>query len=454
MMFSCLRLMCNPRFIAWPWPLAWRTCSFYPLLLVIPFVDIDGEGMASPHLLTLPMGWSWAVLFCQSVVRNTFRRSLDERVQRISDRGVNVHVSKGHDAEATYVDNFCLLSCDKSLVEDCASEAVAAMDAIGLGCHVASSASECAEFTGLLFDGIEGCVRVSHKRVWRLHLCFLGHYTCCALLRREALAVPSSMYAFASKGFSSPVKLWESVLREARWMDALSPVLCHDMRSDWHAQVHCSDASDTGYGVCAAWSDPGSLACIGRLDERWRFRTEEAVQARGLIPVDLLFLRACRMLLPRNLSRRCFGRRWPTALQSKDICRLEGKALVMSVKHALRRPDCFRKHVVCLVDNMSLCLALNKGRACSMDLLSTCREVCCLSPFALIRVHVRWIPSELNPSDNPSRRLGRPKVGRELLNYALAAGEVELQNELEVRACRDLERDCLEQLRRFPLVRN
>eukprot|EP00971_Amphidinium_carterae_P153485 3042937-Amphidinium_carterae.2 len=104
------------------------------------------------------------------------------------------------------------------------------------------------------------------------------------------------MYAFASKGYSSPVKLWE-----ARWMDALLPVLCHDMRASWHSQVHCSDASDTGYGVCAAWGDPRSLACIGRLDERWRFRTEDAVHARAsALQPDLLRVDPCRLAFDKG----------------------------------------------------------------------------------------------------------------------------------------------------------
>eukprot|EP00971_Amphidinium_carterae_P153484 3042937-Amphidinium_carterae.1 len=110
------------------------------------------------------MGWSWAVLFCQSVVRISFRRNLDVSVQAISDRGINVHVSRTQDAEATYVDNFCLLSCDKTRVEKCVSDAVCAMDAIGLGCHAATFASETAEFTGSLFDGRAGSIRELVRR--------------------------------------------------------------------------------------------------------------------------------------------------------------------------------------------------------------------------------------------------------------------------------------------------
>ena len=56
-----------------------------------------------------------------------------------------------------------------------------------------------------------------------------------------------------------------------------------------------------------------------------------------------------------------------------------------------------------LTDNLSLALGVQKGRGSSPNINATCRELCALSLYANIRLHVRWIPSEHNPADAPSR---------------------------------------------------
>ncbi len=60
-------------------------------------------------------------------------------------------------------------------------------------------------------------------------------------------------------------------------------------------------------------------------------------------------------------------------------------------------------HAFLLVDNLPLALALGKGRANSQHLLSTCRSICSLLLATGMRLYARWVPSELNPADEPSR---------------------------------------------------
>ena len=57
---------------------------------------------------------------------------------------------------------------------------------------------------------------------------------------------------------------------------------------------------------------------------------------------------------------------------------------------------------------MALCLAATKGRSSSPNLSHVCRKLACLSFAANISVHVRWIPSERNIADGPSRGLSYP----------------------------------------------
>ena len=56
-----------------------------------------------------------------------------------------------------------------------------------------------------------------------------------------------------------------------------------------------------------------------------------------------------------------------------------------------------------LVDNLALALAVTKGRATSMHLNFTCRKLAAISFASGSRFVTRWIPSEVNPADEPSR---------------------------------------------------
>eukprot|EP00973_Karenia_brevis_P053402 7421516-Karenia_brevis.AAC.1 len=56
---------------------------------------------------------------------------------------------------------------------------------------------------------------------------------------------------------------------------------------------------------------------------------------------------------------------------------------------------------------MSLCLAVSKGRSGSPGLLQVCREICALCLSSGSQIVVRWVPSELNVADAPSRFLFR-----------------------------------------------
>jgi hypothetical protein len=56
---------------------------------------------------------------------------------------------------------------------------------------------------------------------------------------------------------------------------------------------------------------------------------------------------------------------------------------------------------------MPLALAVCKGRANSKHLLPSLRHICALSLATGCRLHCRWLPSQLNVADLPSRGFGR-----------------------------------------------
>ena len=74
-----------------------------------------------------------------------------------------------------------------------------------------------------------------------------------------------------------------------------------------------------------------------------------------------------------------------------------------SFKHQLRSKHGFSKRILALVDNLPLCLAANKGRGQSSFLKQPLREIAALSLVSNSRLHCRWIASEWNAADAPSR---------------------------------------------------
>ena len=56
-----------------------------------------------------------------------------------------------------------------------------------------------------------------------------------------------------------------------------------------------------------------------------------------------------------------------------------------------------------LSDNISLVLALGKGRSSSRHLIRCCRSLFAIGVACDMSFTVRWIASELNPADAPSR---------------------------------------------------
>ena len=55
------------------------------------------------------------------------------------------------------------------------------------------------------------------------------------------------------------------------------------------------------------------------------------------------------------------------------------------------------------VDNLALALAAGKGRSTTARLRFTLRRIAALLLVCDVRLYVRWVPSERNPSDAPSR---------------------------------------------------
>ncbi|CAK0878704.1 unnamed protein product, partial [Prorocentrum cordatum] len=332
--------------------------------------------------------------------------------------------------------------------------------------------------------GTRRVVGVSYRSFWRPRLAIdfvlgtgkasggemrklIGHFTWASLLRREALSIVDACCSFAETHLNAVTRQWPAVCRELRWIRDLLPMLSHSARMLWSELVHVSDASTEGFGVCRArWSVPDA-ALVGRCDERWRFRAEEATNARGhALRPDVLALGLDDLRLNPSVRSATDAEPWEGApldevpatavanapwklcalgrwREEGGIMGVECRALFMAVRHLLRFQSHHCRHALFRVDNLALALSLAKGRARSRRLFPACREVAALLLFGGCRFHVRRVPSELNPAGAPSRGRRAPsridferlaEAYQDLRERRAGAGGGSLRRELDLAA--------------------
>eukprot|EP00974_Lingulodinium_polyedra_P129674 11210932-Lingulodinium_polyedra.AAC.1 len=91
---------------------------------------------------------------------------------------------------------------------------------------------------------------------------------------------------------------------------------------------------------------------------------------------------------------------------------LEGEAAVFGLRHFLRASRNVGRRVLVLGDSMTVALASDKGRTSSPGLLGVSRRLCAFLLASGCVLRVRWIASESNPADGPSRGSWEASVPR------------------------------------------
>ena len=110
---------------------------------------------------------------------------------------------------------------------------------------------------------------------------------------------------------------------------------------------------------------------------------------------------ALACLLAGELWRPVVARPW--ARKDEDIFVYEARALVRAVEVLCAELKLTGCRVLCLVDNMSVALCFSRRRSKEYVVISLIRRLVAIGLTRNIKIHVRWIPSELNSSDAPSR---------------------------------------------------
>ena len=245
------------------------------------------------------------------------------------------------------------------------------------------------------------------------------------------LAVFHNTYKFIRRHYYEAAVAWDSVIEELQAFAGLMIFLRSDWWRPWNELVCCSDASATGFGVCTSFWKKSEVAAVGRVKERSRFRRtqnhsarESSLTSAGFVrdeltgqwkageieSDDFLSLSGWALVddfpeVPARFLRKDQWTpvRWGKWKHKEDILTLEARAAVMALKRVAMSVFGGNVRQLFLLDNMSLVLALERSRSRRYTLLKQVRifNAYCISRG--IQPSFRWVPSELNNADEPSR---------------------------------------------------
>ena len=415
----------------------------------------------TPVINVLPMGFSWSFYIVQQLHQQSVLRSLSIGVNDLVLDGQPAPSLAGSSGDPVvsmpYCDNVHTISCCKDRCGEGKESIVNDLKELGFEIHEEEGPSELFLTLGGEVDGVTGVVRPTRQRIWNVIYAFkylvahvvsrelvqrlLGHAMVICTINRCGMSVFRKMYDFVHS-LSEPRLLNKSELKEVRMFIGLVPLLSGDMRKQWSPQVTATDASPEGFGIVVRDLDVTSVKQIGQWQERWRFKrlpVEEWCPRRRALGQNVFsdvstagFVSDVVQQSEQYISNNDFPEvphnilqpdEWSTVCMGKwkhideAITIKEGRALVLALRR-LARAQWSRgyKHLIFL-DNLALTFSVAKGRASNHTLLRINQKISALCLAGGFAVRVRWIPSELNNADGPSR--GQIKPGP----FAACAGE-------------------------------
>ena len=348
-----------------------------------------------------------------------------------------------------YVDNLIVLGTDREAVLEAYQAAVFKFKEAGLQVHGEEVSDTGAKVLGweIRADGHFG---PSLHRAWKVRLAIrellrrgratgkqlerlLGHCVFISLGRRESLSVFSDIYRHVQRYRDCHVELPipRGVRQELIKWDGILPLLRRSLRSKWSDTIHAVDASEWGLGVTDANLAQAQVRKLGQFNERWRFKEpgvarprDHALVAAGggspdetsehyQVDRDFQAFEPVAFGIVDRPWRTTACYRWKRKL---SLPVAEARSTLHAVKHVLRSLSSHgQKHVV-LSDSMTAVCAISRGRAHTFELRRVCQQIGALSLATDTAFFLRWVPSEWNPADNPSRGRLLPSIPQRLLH--------------------------------------
>ncbi|CAE7655449.1 unnamed protein product [Symbiodinium sp. KB8] len=413
---------------------------------------LSPDEMIYPAGASLAMGFTWSLFFAQRVSERlvSLAPSLSTS-QLVNDRMGTVVLEPDEEAKVhhyVYVDNLGVISTDEKTTDTSLREIeniftshslllhpgeVSCGSTRALGCDLRAdllASRVTPERYHNLRQAIEGLLR-RRKVSGRLVECIVGHATFVGLMCRPILSIFNTVYRYVHAHYWKPSVLWDSVREELTMFRGLMIYLHSEWVRPWSNYVSATDASLRGYGVVSSFWKVADVAAVGRELERSRFKKlgmhsarDSALTAAGFTKDEATqewragWLTAAEYLnrtgwglnetfkeVPGRLlsSEDWFPCLWGQWRHEGGILELEARALVKGIRRiALSRFGHDLRQLM-LTDNMSVCLAFDRARARSYPLLKQIRKFSAYLLARNISCTVRWVPSELNNADKPSR---------------------------------------------------
>lgn len=408
------------------------------------FDHLSGDTTISPCMSVFPMGFSWSFYLVQSLHVQGCLDGLGQAANSIVlDSRPPPSLSTSAAVFMPYCDNTHSISLDPEVSEHGRRVLEEKLQSWGFEMHEQMSATSYFPTLGGIIDGETGVVKPTAERYWNLKYSFefainnpvssdfmrrlLGHAMVVLVLNRSGMAIFRAAYDFAGGDYISR-RLWDSAKLECSMFLGVLPLLVGDMRQPWSGKVTCTDASPEGYGICERDLEENMVDEIGKWQERWRFKRtpieewKPRERALGLDPLrdfntargdpnafewsDTYVRNEVFEEVPLEIMDP-FD--WKVTLNGKwrhvqeHITMKEARCLCLAVRRLSRASHHRgRKHLI-LVDSLALALAIGKGRSCNHGMLRVSRKIGALCLAAGLTLRVRWIPSEANVSDAPSR---------------------------------------------------
>lgn len=381
----------------------------------LPPIAADLVGMESrfgagtlvyPCCTTLPMGWSHSVYVAQSVHEHILDTMTELRREDRITADSDLRVDRLR--HQVFIDDLNLFSHDKDAADRAQSQYIDTVQRIGLDVKpskVVRPSADGVECVGLEVHGQRQDVGLRGDKLWKLCAdtvallqygqCtglqlaqLVGRWTWAALTARPLLSVFNAVYRFMECARSRLFTIWRSVQVELLHMVNLAPLMFARLSGDWFHRVVATDASETGLGVVAADMDRDAM--INVASDKVPVITDDSPR-------------------PTTMNTELSAAGWRVIVSSpwrqvEHINSLELRAVGTALRWVLTSPWSIGRRVLVLSDSLVTVHSISKGRSSSRLLLPRLRQLAALTLASGIRLYVRWIPTELNPADEPSRR--------------------------------------------------
>lgn len=393
--------------------------------------------MNHPMCVTLPMGFSHAVLLAQSchehVVYSSGALRREDGLLRLS----SPDVTSDRAVHGIVIDDFFLFSLNRALACRMFRRVLDAYRAAGFvvkPSKVIEPTDQPVKVIGFMFehsaDNDQTTVSLSADASLELarvtlaslacgqltglglaHL--IGRWTWCMLLRRPSLAVLQHCYRYIEVAGRRRFTIWPSVRRELWMLLGLLPLLHARLDMPTFKHAVATDASELGAGVVCSQVTPEMDRHIWQLCSSRAHATMQTLVNAAANRDESIDEESSPALHRAAQHYSAFyaavvADRWSTIVSSpwrspEHINALELRAALLSLHWLLSYPSAHSSRVYLLVDSTVALFALWKGRSSSPRLLVILRKISALLLASGTMLLPGWLPSAVNPADRPSR---------------------------------------------------